>query len=1098
MSGPEHDTDPENQRDNDLDSDRRNHSRQSHDADDPARGTKYYRGLTHAAIRRPVGTTALAAVVLVMGLFFIDRLPVNLLPEVVYPLIRVNVDYPGASPEVVEEQVTRPLERALSSTEDLIRMSSEAEEGRTDVSLIFEYGTDLDTALQNASRLLERARAQLPDDVEPPRLRKWDPGASSVYEAGFSSDLRTPREVRDWVDNRLAPQLQAIRGVSGVEAIGGQERELEVIVDQQRLRSYGLTLGGVADQLAQENLNVAAGNVTSSSLDVMARTDGRFTSPEQIANVLLNVPGSDRRIRLDEVAEVRDGYREQRLFVRLDDQPAVQVSVFKQPDANTVGVVDDVMDRMASLAASGFIPEDITYKTTEDAAYFIRGSVQSVSAAAILGGVLAMVVVLAFLGSLRKSFVIGLSIPLAVMATFALMGAAGLTLNVMSLGGLALGVGLLLDNAIVMLENIARHREKLGKSADQAAHEGADEVMSAITAGTLTNLAAVVPFLLVTGLATLVFRELLVTISFAVVASLAVALTLVPMLAAQFAKIRFESGFNRLAPYRAFNGFIEWLSARYRRALRVVLRWRWGMIAAGVAVFVGSLSLAQQLGNEFLPQLDDGELGIRLALPAGTTPQETDAATRLIEAEVAGMPHVRIVFALAGGNVWGGTANERPGRGYVLVKLDDAEARPAWPASRWVGEMQQRLNALDIAGARMYVWSPGIRGLTFGVSGEDMELKVVGEDIGLLQDLAREIIASIGSIPGLSGVEMQDEDRTPLLSIDIDRERAAALGLDIGSVAQSLRYAVSGYVPTRYSTGVNEYDVRVRLPRDEVRDIDTLGQVIVANGVNGPIQARQVASFTLEEGPAEIGRENQVRIQRIVGNFDTAQNDVGTIMEEVQRRIAAIEMPEQYGVVLGGQFETIRETNREMAIVLALAVFLVFVVLAVQYEKISNPLVIMTAAPLATAGSAVALWLSGTPISAPVFLGTVLLVGIVVNNAILLVEYIERQRRAGQDLTDAVVEAGGIRLRPILMTTLTTVVGMLPLAIGAGAGALLMQPLAIAVVGGLLSAMLLTLFLVPCLYVVVQNASAALSRFLTGRRRHKASSEDTDPAPTTA
>jgi len=1081
------------------DKSRRSEAEKSDDTD-PARGTKYYRGLTHAAIRRPVGTTAIATVVLVMGLFFVDRLPVNLLPEVVYPLIRVNVDYPGAAPEVVEEQVTRPLERALSSTEDLIRMSSEAEEGRTDVSLIFEYGTDLDTALQNASRLLERARAQLPDDVESPRLRKWDPGASSVYEAGFSSDLRTTREVRDWIDNRLAPQLQAIQGVSGVEAIGGQERELEVIVDQQRLRSYGLTLAGVADQLAQENLNVAAGNVTSSSLDVMARTDGRFRSPEEIANVLLAVPGSDRRIRLDEVAEVRDGFREQRLFVRLDDRPAVQVSVFKQPDANTVGVVNDVIERMESLAASGFIPEDITYKITEDAAYFIRGSVQSVSAAAILGGVLAMVVVLAFLGSLRKSFVIGLSIPLAVMATFALMGASGLTLNVMSLGGLALGVGLLLDNAIVMLENISRHRDKLGKSAEESAHEGADEVMSAITAGTLTNLAAVVPFLLVTGLATLVFRELLITISFAVIASLAVALTLVPMLAAQFAKVRFESGFNRLAPYRAFNGFIEWLSKRYRRALRALLRWRWAVMAGGVAIFAGSLYLAQDLGNEFLPQLDDGELGIRLALPAGTTPEETNAATRLIEAEVKEMPHVQSVFALAGGNVWGGTANVRPGRGYVLVKLSNVEDRPEWPASRWVREMQQRLNTLDIAGARTYVWSPGIRGLTFGVSGEDMELKVVGEDIGVLQDLAREIIGSLETIPGLNGVEMEDEDRTPLLSIDVDRERAAALGLDIGSVAQSLRYAVSGYVPTRYSTGVNEYDVRVRLPRDEVKDIDTLSQVIVANGVNGPIQARQVASFSLEEGPAEIGRENQVRIQRIVGNFDTAQNDVGSIMQEVERRISAINMPEQYGVVLGGQFETIQETNREMAVVLVLAIFLVFVVLAVQYEKISNPLVIMTAAPLATAGSAMALWLSETPISAPVFLGTVLLVGIVVNNAILLVEYIERQRTAGQNLTEAVVEAGGIRLRPILMTTLTTVVGMLPLAIGAGAGALLMQPLAIAVVGGLLSAMLLTLFLVPCLYVIVQNASSALSRLLTGRRGRGASkgpSEDVDAPPTT-
>ena len=1049
------------------------------EANDPARGTKYYRGLTHAAIRRPVGTTALATVVLVMGLFFVDRLPVNLLPEVVYPLIRVNVNYPGASPEVVEEQVTRPLERALASTEDLVRMSSEAEEGRTDVNLIFEYGTDLDTALQNASRLLERARSQLPDDVEPPRLRKWDPGSSSVFEAGFSSDFRTPREVRDWVDNRLAPQLQSIAGVSGVEAIGGQERELEVIIDQQRLRSYGLTLVGVANQLALENLNIAAGNVTSTSLDVMARTDGRFKSPEDIANVQLAVPGSDRRIRLDEVAEVRDGYREQRLFVRLDGTPATQVSVFKQPDANTVAVVDEVVDTLASLASSGFIPADISYKITEDAAYFIRGSVRSVSAAAILGGALAMLVVLAFLGSLRKSFVIGLSIPLAVMATFALMGAAGLTLNVMSLGGLALGVGLLLDNAIVMLENISRHREKLGKSADMAAHEGADEVMSAITAGTLTNLAAVAPFLLITGLATLVFRELLVTISFAVIASLAVALTLVPMLAAQFARVRFQSGFNRLGLYRRFNAFVEWLAARYRRLLGGLIRWRWGVVAGGVGIFVASLVLAGRLGNEFLPQLDDGELGIRMQLPAGATPEETNAATRLIEAEVDKMPEVQSVFALAGGNVWGGVANERPGRGYVLVRLSDAETRPDWPASRWVREAQARMETLDIPGARIYVWSPGIRGLTFGVSGEDMELKIVGEDIGVLQDLARELIDSIENIPGLTGVEMEDEDRTPLLSIDVDRERASALGLDINSVAQSLRYAVSGFVPTRYSTGVNEYDVRVRLPRDEVDDIDALGQVIVANGVNGPIQARQVADFSLEEGPAEIGRENQVRIQRIVGNFETAQNDVGTIMAEIQRRVDELNMPNQYGVILGGQFETINETNREMAIVIALAVFLVFVVLAVQYEKLSNPLVIMTAAPLATAGSALALWVTGTPLSAPVFLGTVLLVGIVVNNAILLVEYIERRRNQGWAMTDAVIEAGGIRLRPILMTTLTTVVGMLPLAVGAGSGAMLMQPLAIAVVGGLLSAMLLTLFLVPCLYVIVQNAAVSINNFLT-------------------
>jgi CzcA family heavy metal efflux pump len=1053
------------------------------EATELVRATRYYRGLTHAAIRRPIGTAAITSVVLVLGLFFIGRLPVDLLPEVVYPLVRVDVSYPGVAPEVIEEKVTRPIERELSSTEGLVLMASEAEEGSTDVSLLFRYGTDLDLALQDASRLLERARGQLPDDIEPPRLVKADPGAQSVFEAGFSSRERSAREVRDWLDNRLAPQLQSIPGVSGVLSVGGQERELEVVVDQQRLRAYGLSLADVSAQLAAENQNISAGNITSSSLDVRARTEGRFRSADDIGQVLLRIPGSEQRIRLDQVAEVRDGFREQRMFVRLDGEPATQLSVFKQPDANTVQVVDEVQARLDSLRASGFIPPDIVYSTTRDGAYFVRGSVQSVASAAILGAVLAMLVVLFFLGSVRGSVVIGLSIPLAIMATFALMGAAGLSLNVMSLGGLALGVGLLLDNAIVMLENIERHRAKLKEDPEHAAHVGADEVISAVTAGTLTNLAAVLPFLLITGLATLVFRELLVTISFAVVASLAVALTLVPMLAAQLAKLGFSSGFSRSRVFRAFDAGVEAVTRGYQTLLRRLLPWRWAVVGVGLASVLLAVPLAGRLGSEFLPQLDDGSLNVRIALPAGTTPEQTDTATRVVEEALREMPHVRSLFAVSGGFLWGGQMSERAGRGWLSIQLDDAGTRPDWPVGRWAREAQRRVNLLDIAGADIAVRTSGIRGLNFGLSGNDLELKVLGEDLDTLQRLAREVIRALDGIPGIAALEMNDEDRTPALQIEVDRERAAALGLDVRTVAQALRQAVTGVVPTRYSTGVDEYDVRVRLPREEVENLDRLGEVIVANGANGPIQARQVASFTLGEGPAEIGRENQLRIQRIVGAFNSAENDIGSVMAEIQRRLATIEMPEQYGVALGGQFETIAETEREMNTVILLAIFLVFVVLVVQYERLADSLVIMTAAPLALGGAVVALWLSSTPLSAPVFLGAVLLIGIVVNNAILLVEYIERRRLEGFDLADAVVEAGAVRLRPILMTTLTTVVGMLPLAIGLDAGGKLMQPLAVAVVGGLLSSMLLTLVFVPCLYVIVLPAAERLKAFLTRRRR---------------
>ncbi len=1050
---------------------------------DPARGTRYYSGLTHASIRRPVGTLAIASVVLVLGLFFVDRLPVNLLPEVEFPLVRVTVNYPGVAPEVMEEQVTRVLERSLSSVENLSRISSRASEGRTNVNLIFEHGVDLDVALQNAARQLETARQRLPSDIQPPRLRKWDPGEWSIWRAGFSSPTRPPRDVRDWVEQRLVPQLQSIEGVASVEAAGGQVREIEVVLDQDRLRSYGLTLRDVADQLASENLNVAAGNITSAQFDVMARTDGRFASPEEIRDVLLSVPGSSRRIRLSEVASVSDGYREQRLFVRLDGVPSTQLSIFKLPDANVVQVVDAINQRMSQLDRSGFMPPDIQWQATRDGAYFVRGSVQAVSAAAILGAVLAMLVVLAFLGSLRKSFVIGLSIPLAILFTFVLLGMGGLTLNVISLGGLALGVGLLLDNSIVMLENVARHQEKLGKDSEQAAHDGAEEVISAITAGTLTNLAAVAPFLLITGMASLVFRELILTISFAVVASLAVALTLVPMLSAQFGKVRFRSGLDRSLPYRWFNRGIERLVVIYRRILAGILRLRWPVVGFSVALFAGAVVSADRLGNEFLPQLDDGQIWVRMSLPPGTTPEQTDRASRLIEQELATLPYVESVFAISGGHLQGGVVSERPGTARMSVVLADAAERPEWPAGLWVVEARERLERLDIPNARIWVRPPRIPGLNFGASGSDMDVMIVGEDLSVLQILAREMVDELEAIAGLEDLEIAREDRTPLLSVDVDRERAAALGLNVGEVGRALRDAVSGAVPTRFSTGSEEYDVRVRLPRAATGDPEALSQLIVA-AVNGRVvQLGDVASLHLGDGPAHIERENQVRIQRITGNFNTELNDAGSIMDEIRARIEGVGVPDGYGLIFGGQFETVEETDREMLSVILLAAFLVFVVLAVQYERLSNPLVIMSAAPLSVIGVVAMLWATGTPLSAPAFLGVILLIGIVVNNAILLVEYIERGRRRGLTTADAVVEAGGIRLRPILMTTLTTVAGMVPLAVGMGSGANLMQPLAIAVIGGLLTAMVLTLFLIPCLYVIVQNASERLMALFVGRRQ---------------
>jgi len=1036
---------------------------------DQANSETHYSGLTSAAIRRPIGTLAIASVVFVLGLFFIDRLPIDLLPNVVPPQIRVTVNYPGTAPEVMEEQITRVLERNLAATENLVKIDSRASEGRTNVNLHFEFGTNLDLAMQDASRYLELARTQMPPDIDPPRLYKFDPAQDPVWQAGFSSTIRSEVEVSHWVEHELAPRLVALHGVSGVETAGGLVREMQVILDQQRLRSYKLSMEDVIEVLGSENVDIASGWLTSDSFDVMAKTDGRFTSVEDIANVLIPLPGeTGQRIRLSEVARVHDGHAEQRLFVRLDGTPASQVSVFKLPDANTVDVVEAVQHTMARLEHSGFLPEDIQYQAVGDSAYFIRGAIASVASAALLGGLLAMLLVLLFLGSLRKSLVVGLSIPIAIMATFALMGIGELTLNIISLGGLALGVGLLLDNGIVMLENIYRHREELGQPPEQAAHAGAREVRSAITAGTFTNLAAVLPFLLISGMASLIFTDLILTISFAILATLAAALTLIPMLAALLARVKYTSGFERSRLQRGFNRQIDRLRVGYRQFLSRILRWRWAVLGLTVLAFGGALQLGANLGNEFLPQVDDGGTSVYIRLPAGSPPAEVDRVTRLVEKVIEEMPYVETRFNLVGGHLGGGEINERPGISLMSVQLIPASERPQMSAGDWVAEAQRRLDALDLPGVFISVSPPSIRGLQFTTSGDDFAITVVGPELDRLRQIARDITNRLDKIPGLEGVEVGRESRSPLVRIRVDRERAADLGLNVSEVGEAVRNAVNGAVPTQYIAGSIEYDLRVRLPREETSSPETLGNLLLFRDENEqPILLRDLARFEMGTGPAHIVRENQGRVQRVVGDINTQVSDVGTIMQTVDERLQGLELPDQYSLIYGGQWETIQETNRELLSVISLSLFLVLVVLAVQYERLTNPLVILAAAPLSLIGVVTILWATGTPLSAPVMIGVVLLIGIVVNNAILLVEYIEQGRRQdGLSIDEAIIQAGGTRLRPILMTSLTTLVGMTPLAIGIGQGAEIMRPLAIAVIGGLLGAMLLTLVVIPCLYRV--------------------------------
>lgn len=1038
------------------------------------------RGLPSLAINRPIGTLMLMSVVFVIGSLLVSQLPVDLLPRIVYPNVRVNVSYPGVEPTVLEEIVAKPLERALATSENLERMETEVQEGRVGINLAFRNGTDVDFALQDVSKNLDRVRARLPEEADPPTAFKMDPSQMPIYEVAFASEGRDLIALRDWIEYRLLPQLLTVGGVASVDVAGGLIREVQVVADQERLRSYGITVNQINQALRDANQDVAAGRVGSVEREVVGKTTGKFQSIREIQSLLIPVAGGGR-VPLSEVAKVTDTHREQRLWSRLNGKPAVRISVRKQPDANTVAVADGVDKRIRQLADTRFIPNDISFQVTQNQATFVRGSVASVRDAAILGAILSMLVVFVFLRSIRKTFIIGIAIPVAILATFALMRMGNLTLNVMSLGGLALGVGMLVDNSIVMLENIFRRSKEDHLDPEEAAHVGAAQVQSAVIASTSTHISAVVPFLLVSGMVALLFNELILTISFSIFASLIVALTLVPMMSAQLAKIGFRSGVDRSGPLVSFSRGLDNLQNWYRRAVAVALRWRYAVLVAALASVALVGPLVSTLGNEFLPQVDDGGIGIGVNLPPGTSAVQTNATVLELEAMAREMPHVRSIFSTAGGFGFGGSTAERSGRGNVDVRLVGASEREM-ESNEWVAMMQERIDERGFAGARIFVRPPQIRGLRTNFSGSDVALTIQGEDLNQLKLIGDDILARIRDVPGVQGVQPSTEDASPQVVVRLDHERAAYLGLNVAQVGQTVRTALDGTIASRYTEGNREYDIRVMFPRERFQSPEDLGEIALFPGGSGqaPIYLRDVATVTSGLGPTTILRENQSRVMRISGDVLDDQATVGEVTAEVQRRLADLQLPDGYDILYGGEAEAIRENNRQLAIVAFLAVFLVFVVMAVQYDSLLNPLVILMAIPLSLVGVGLGLFVTGTPLGATVLLGVILLAGIVVNNSILLVEFVEQLRERGIPAWDALVEAGAERMRPIFMTTLTTILGMLPLALGLGEGTEMMQPLAISVISGLTLSTLLTLFVVPSAYLVVHAAGDRFKGWIMG------------------
>ncbi len=1035
--------------------------------------------LSGLAIRRHIGTLMLALAAIVMGLYFLTRLPVDLLPSIVYPRIGVRVELAGVTPEVAVEEITRPLEDSLSTVEGVEQIYSTTREGQVRVDLFFAPGGNIDQALNDTTAAVNRARGRLPDGVSAPTVFKFDPSQLPVYEFALNAPGLTGVELRRFAEEELARELGVVPGVATVDVAGGTLEEVQVDLDVERLQALGLGLTDVLGQLQARNQDLAGGRIRGELVEPLTRTIGRFRSPEDIQALRFNTP-SGGTVRLTDFATVAVRPAAEGVRVTLNGEPAVRLSIQKQPDANTIRVVDGIRRRLEQLRAAGLIPPQVTLIPTSDESRFIRSSIQSVALAGLSGAVLAGLAVLLFLGSLRQTLIVVTAIPLATLTAVLLMGLFGLSINIISLGGLALGVGIVVDNAIVMLENIAKGTEGIprqdarwfGQRVLEQAERSSRQLESALVASTATNLVSVLPFLLVGGFVSLIFNELILTISFAVAGSLVVGLTVVPMLTSRLLTIRRSSGLRHWSPIRSFGRGILGGTYAYRRLLsRLLQRPALPILLAFLLLGGGSYWMAGQLNQELLPRIATGQVNLSANFAPGTTLETNHRIMQAVDRLLLEQPEVEYAFTTAGGSAFGGSTVENPLRGTSTITL-----KPGTNVGRFVDRVNGLIGQLNLVGSRIRL-SPGrVRGLSARNSAVNAEVDVVlqGEATQALQEASRRVLRALDEQATLSTFRPDADDSQPELQIWPDWERAAPLRLSLQDIGRVVQTAVQGSVPIQLQQGSRLLDVRVRLatPITQPSQLERL-PLAVQNGQ--PLRLGDVARLQMGEAPGEIRRLNQRQVVILNGSLRAGASQSAAVAE-VDEILSGLELPAGVTRLPSVALENNRELRNNLLLLGSLAAFLVFVVMAVQYNSLLDPLVIMLTVPLALSGGILGLFLTRTAVGATVLVGAVLLVGIVVNNAILMVELANQIREEqGLDYHSAMLEAAPQRLRPILMTTVTTVLGLFPLALGWGEGSELLQPLGVVVFSGLSLATLLTLVVIPCFYVLLHRGGSKTS-----------------------
>ncbi|TAE56347.1 MAG: AcrB/AcrD/AcrF family protein [Oscillatoriales cyanobacterium] len=1037
--------------------------------------------ISSISIRRHIGTIMLTLAIVVVGIFYITQLPVDLLPSITYPRISVRLDAPGVSPEVAVDEITRPLEQGLSATEGVTQVFSRTREGQVSVDLFFKPGGDINQALNDATASVNRIRNRLPDTVASPTLFKFDPSQQPVYEFALTSDSRQGVDLRVFADDELAREINVIPGVASVDVSGGVQEEIQVNIDLNRLQSLGVNLNDVFSALRDRNLDTSGGRLRQESNEPLTRTIGRFKTAAEINNLSFQISGSNppKRVYLRDFAKVNDGTEEQRVKVFLNQKPAVKISILKQPDANTITVVDGVKNRLKEMQKAGLISADMKVVTTLDESRFIRNSLADVANAGISGAVLAAIAVLFFLGSLRQTLIISLTIPLCTLAAIILMRLFGLSLNLFSLGGLALGIGQAIDTSVVILENIVvglnsnpdLKKGKIKNRKELTIEESvmrSQEVESAMVASTAANLVSVLPFLLIGGFFSLLFSELILTICFAVAASLLVAVTVVPMLTSRLMGMSYSSGVSQFGPIKHFNRGFENGTRAYGTVLSKVLGLRLIIIPlAFIILGCGTWVMASQIPQEILPRINTSQARLFALFPPGTNLETNQKVVAAADKLLLAQPETEYTLTTAGGLLFGNNTIENLLRGSSTITLKKGTNTIAFTE-----RMTEELRKIDVPkGTRLRLVPEGIRGLVLTnspVRGGEIDVILQGPTEKSLQEAGRKILKELDEKVKLARFRPDGDAPQSEVQIRPDWERASLYGLSARDIGETVQTAIEGSVPTQVQRGNRLVDVRVQFDRTSVKSIAQLGQIPLS-GNNSIVRLSDVAKIAIGQAPAEIQRLNQRQVFLVVGNLNRGAS-LGDAVKQVDAVLSEIKLPPGVTIVPSSAAETNQQLQTSLKLLGGLATFLVFVAMAVQYNSLVDPLVILLTVPLALAGGVFGLYVTKTAIGATVMIGAILLVGIIVNNGIIMVELANQIREDEKvDRATAIVRAAPQRLRPILMTTITTVLGLFPLALGIGEGSEFLQPLGVVVFSGLSLATLLTLFIIPCFYILLHD-----------------------------